>query len=49
MRNVYFVGTIHASSHLIDTGAGLVLIDSGTWGDFLDHCEQRLIEREQTC
>lgn len=27
--NVYFVGTIHASSHLIDTGEGLILIDTG--------------------
>lgn len=27
--NVYFVGTYQASSHLIDTGDGLVLIDTG--------------------
>lgn len=27
--NVYFVGTYHASSHLIDTGEGLILIDTG--------------------
>lgn len=27
--NVYFVGTFPASSHLIDTGAGLILIDTG--------------------
>lgn len=27
--NVYFVGTFPASSHLIDTGDGLILIDSG--------------------
>ena len=27
--NVYFVGTIEASSHLIDTGDGLILIDTG--------------------
>ena len=27
--NVYFVGTFQASSHLIDTGEGLVLIDTG--------------------
>ena len=27
--NVYFVGTWQASSHLIDTGAGLILIDTG--------------------
>ena len=27
--NVYFVGTYHASSHLIDTGDGLILIDTG--------------------
>ena len=27
--NLYFVGTFKASSHLIDTGAGLILIDSG--------------------
>lgn len=27
--NVYFVGTFQASAHLIDTGDGLVLIDTG--------------------
>ena len=27
--NVYFVGTFQASCHLIDTGEGLILIDSG--------------------
>ncbi len=27
--NVYFVGTVEASSHLIDTGDGLILIDTG--------------------
>lgn len=27
--NVYFVGTFPASSHLIDTGDGLILIDTG--------------------
>lgn len=27
--NLYFIGTTFVSSHLIDTGAGLVLIDSG--------------------
>ena len=27
--NVYFVGCIPASSHLIDTGEGLILIDTG--------------------
>ena len=27
--NVYFVGTYRASSHLIDTGDGLILIDTG--------------------
>jgi len=27
--NIYFVGTYKASSHLIDTGAGLILIDTG--------------------
>ena len=27
--NVYFVGTAQASSHLIDTGDGLILIDTG--------------------
>ena len=27
--NLYFVGTIEASSHLIDTGDGLILIDTG--------------------
>ena len=27
--NVYFTGTYQASSHLIDTGDGLILIDTG--------------------
>ena len=27
--NVYFVGTYQASSHLIDTGDGYILIDTG--------------------
>ena len=27
--NVYYVGTFQASSHLIDTGEGLILIDTG--------------------
>lgn len=27
--NLYFVGTVPASSHLIDTGDGLILLDSG--------------------
>ena len=27
--NIYYVGTYKASSHLIDTGDGLILIDSG--------------------
>jgi len=27
--NLYFVGTKEASSHLIDTGDGLILIDTG--------------------
>ena len=27
--NLYFVGTIPASSHLVDTGDGLILLDSG--------------------
>lgn len=27
--NVYFVGTFQASSHLIDTGNGLIIIDTG--------------------
>ncbi len=27
--NVYFVGTVPASTHIIDTGEGLILIDSG--------------------
>lgn len=29
LENLYFVGTYAASSHLIDTGAGLILIDTG--------------------
>ena len=29
ISNVYFVGTFQASSHLIDTGDGLILIDAG--------------------
>ena len=32
--NVYFVGTYQASSHLIDTGEGLVLIDTGYENSF---------------
>lgn len=31
--NIYFVGTVEASSHLIDTGAGLILIDTGYEGN----------------
>ena len=27
--NIYFVGTVEASSHLIDTGEGLILLDTG--------------------
>ncbi|WP_231322829.1 MBL fold metallo-hydrolase, partial [Escherichia coli] len=27
--NIYFVGTRPASSHLIDTGDGLILLDAG--------------------
>ena len=27
--NVYFVGTVPASTHIIDTGDGLIMIDSG--------------------
>ena len=27
--NVYFIGTFQASSHLIDTGDGLIVIDTG--------------------
>ena len=27
--NLYFIGTVEASSHLIDTGDGLILIDTG--------------------
>ena len=29
IKNVYFTGTFQASCHLIDTGAGLILIDPG--------------------
>ena len=29
LGNVYFVGTYQASSHLVDTGDGLILIDAG--------------------
>ncbi|MBQ6875808.1 MAG: MBL fold metallo-hydrolase [Lachnospiraceae bacterium] len=32
--NVYFVGTFQASSHLIDTGDGLILIDTGYLDSF---------------
>ena len=28
-ENLYFVGTKRASSHLIDTGCGLILLDTG--------------------
>ena len=31
--NIYFVGTVEASSHLIDTGDGLILIDTGYEGN----------------
>lgn len=31
--NIYFVGTVEASSHLINTGAGLILIDTGYEGN----------------
>lgn len=27
--NLYFVGTMHASTHIIDTGDGLIMLDSG--------------------
>ncbi len=27
--NLYFVGTYHASTHIIDTGEGLIMLDSG--------------------
>ena len=27
--NLYFVGTYHASTHIIDTGKGLIMLDSG--------------------
>ena len=27
--NLYFVGTFHASTHIIDTGEGLIMLDSG--------------------
>ena len=27
--NIYFVGTVPASTHIIDTGDGIILIDSG--------------------
>ena len=27
--NLYFVGTVPASTHIIDTGAGLIMIDPG--------------------
>jgi len=27
--NLYFVGTEHASTHIIDTGEGLIMLDSG--------------------
>jgi len=27
--NLYFVGSHHASTHIIDTGDGLIMIDSG--------------------
>ena len=32
--NVYFVGTFQASVHLIDTGDGLILIDTGYANSF---------------
>lgn len=27
--NLYFVGTVPASTHIIDTGEGLIMLDSG--------------------
>ena len=41
--NTYFVGTFPASSHLIDTGDGLILLDTGyaEWFDFDRHRLQR--------
>ena len=32
--NVYYVGTFAASSHLIDTGDGLIFVDPGYSADF---------------
>ena len=46
--NLYFVGTIPASAHLIDTGDGLILLDSGypIYYAFLIKCV-RFIQRYQ--
>ena len=41
--NLYFVGTKEASSHLIDTGDGLILIDTG-----YQSCADMIVESMQT-
>ena len=41
--NLYFVGTKEASSHLIDTGDGLILIDTG-----YEQCADMIVESMQT-
>ena len=41
--NLYFVGTFKASSHLIDTGAGLIMIDPG-YDQYLDSVIENMAE-----
>ncbi|MBE6602564.1 MAG: MBL fold metallo-hydrolase [Ruminococcaceae bacterium] len=43
LENLYFVGTYAASSHLIDTGAGLILIDTG-----YEHNAETVVENMKT-
>ena len=40
--NIYYVGTVPQSSHLIDTGDGLILIDVGA--EHLGDAGQKLVE-----
>ena len=37
--NLYFVGTVPASAHLVDTGEGLILLDAGYPHSFEQICE----------
>ena len=43
LGNIYFVGTKAASSHVIDTGDGLIMIDTG-----YEHTAPVILESMQT-